>query len=103
MVLPNYCRRPSRCRRYRCRFNGTGRHRVVAGEKEPKVLNIRSTSVVVGALLVVAALGWGLPAQAAEADSDTTFGTDGVVFTGFAAGNSAPNGVALQADGKIVA
>ena len=67
------------------------------------MLNIRSTSVVVGALLVVAALGWGLPAQAAETDSDTTFGTDGVVFTGFAAGNSAPNGVALQADGKIVA
>ena len=42
------------------------------------------------------------PAQAAQGDLDPTFGTGGTVITAVVPGHDRINGVALQADGKVV-
>ncbi|MFL5797936.1 MAG: delta-60 repeat domain-containing protein [Actinomycetota bacterium] len=58
----------------------------------------RVALVLAGALTAM----WAAPALAASGDLDATFGGDGKVVTHFEGGGSA-GGVAIQADGKVVA
>jgi uncharacterized delta-60 repeat protein len=55
------------------------------------------------AVVVIACLSASLPAQAAAGDLDPTFGKNGVVITDLGTHTDLGEGVAIQADGKIVA
>ena len=64
-------------------------------------VSFRSFASTVATILLF--LGLTTPAHAAAGDLDPSFGAGGLVATGFAHGDAEANGVAIQADGKILA